>query len=113
MKKFILPLVITLALNNNAFAVDAATSVVEDPKKADEVLVKKSTKKKLTLDEKRAALKAKHQAKNEAKAAAKAKQAAAALSTSADVTQATPDPLKDIKRDERIQAIKDESAPKK
>lgn len=109
MKKFILPLLMTLTLNT-VHAVDATTGVTEDPKKADAVLVSKSVAKKQTMEEKRAALKAKHFAKKEAKAAVKAKQAAAA---SADVGQATPDPLKDMKRDAKIQEMKEETAPKK
>ena len=117
MKKLILPLLMALTLNINAFAVDAATGVTEDPKKADKALVKKSAEKKATMEEKRAALKAKHIAKKEARAAAalKAKQAGAAraAAASSDVVQATPDPLKDMKRDEKIQEMKEETAPKK
>ena len=45
MKTLILPFLMTLALNINAFAVDAATGVVEDPKKADAALVTKSVAK--------------------------------------------------------------------
>lgn len=117
MKKLILPLLVTLALNINAFAVDAATGVVEDPKKADAALVTKSVAKKQTMEEKRAALNAKHKVRKEARAAAveKAKQAVAAqaAAASADVSQATPDPLKDMKRDEKIQELREETAPNK
>lgn len=102
----------TIALNINAFALDASTGNTEDPKKADEALVNKSAEKKLSLEEKRNALKAKHQAKKEAKAAAKAK-TAAANTVSADASQASVDPLKDTRRDEKIQEIREETAPKK
>lgn len=112
MKKLILPFLTVLAFNINAFAVDATTGVVEDPKKADAALATKSAAKKQTMEEKRAALNAKHKARKEARAAAveKEKQAAAA---SVDVSQATPDPLKDMKRDEKIQELREETAPKK
>lgn len=121
MKKLSLSLLMmatmTLALNINAFAVDATTGVVEDPKKADEALVNKATAKKQTMEEKRAASKAKHKAKMEDRAAAKAKakQAAeqAAAAASKDVSQATPDPMKEMNRDAKIQEIKEETAPKK
>ena len=107
----------TLTLNISAFAVDATTGVTEDPKKADEALANKAAAKKQTMEEKRAALKAKHQKKKEAKAAAavKAKQdaVARAAAASADASQATPDPLKDMKRDAKIQEMKEQTAPKK
>lgn len=113
MKKLILPFLMTLSLNFNAFAVDAATGVTEDPKKADEALVTKAAAKKQSMEEKRAALKAKHKAKMEARAAAKAKAKQASAPSSNDGTQATPDPLKDMKRDAKIQELKEETAPKK
>ncbi len=117
MKKLILPFLTVLAFNINAFAVDATTGVIEDPKKADAALATKSAAKKQTMEEKRAALNAKHKSRKEARAASveKEKQAAAtqAAAASVDVSQATPDPLKDMKRDEKIQELREETAPKK
>ncbi len=113
MKKIILALLVTLNFSIIASAVDMESGKTEDPKKADEALVTKDKANKASLEERRNALKAKHKKKMEEKAAAKAAKAATAKSLSADSTQASQDPLKDLKRDEKIQEMKEETAPKK
>lgn len=107
MKNLIISFLTALVLNSNCYAVDAVTGTTEDPKQADEGLTVKAKSKRQILEERRNALKAKHKAKLEARAAA------AKTVPSGDTTQAMSDPLKDLKRDEKIREIKEATAPKK
>ena len=113
MKKLILPLLIICIFNITALAVEINPAQTEDPKKAEERLVTKDQAKKIALDEKKKDLKAKHAAK---KAAAVAAKTAAAKVVSGDETpakSAAVDPLKDVKREVKMQERKEENAPKK
>ena len=109
MKNLILLFLIICALNVRALAVNVNPAQVEDPKKADEVLVANNHAKKLSVEERRKELKKKHAAK---KAAAAATKAASKL-TSGDISEGTPDALKDIQNEKTAQEHKEEKAPNK
>ncbi len=109
MKNFILPILITCALNVTALAVDVSPAQVEDPKKADEVLITNSQTKKLSVEERRKELKKKHAAKKAAAAAAKA----ASKNVSVDNSEANLDPLKDMQNEKTVQEHKEDKAPNK
>lgn len=109
MKNFILPILITCALNVTALAVDVSPAQVEDPKKADEVLITNSQTKKLSVEERRKELKKKHAAKKAAAAAAKA----ASKIVSVDNSEANLDPLKDMQNEKTVQEHKEDKAPNK
>lgn len=111
MKNFILPILITCALNVTALAVDVSPAQVEDPKKADEVLITNSQTKKLSVEERRKELKKKHAAKKAAAAAATAK--AASKIVSVDNSEANLDPLKDMQNEKTVQEHKEDKAPNK
>ena len=112
MKNFILPILITCALNVTALAVDVSPAQVEDPKKADEVLITNSQTKKLSVEERRKELKKKHAAKKAAAAAAAAAKAASKI-VSVDNSEANLDPLKDMQNEKTVQEHKEDKAPNK